>query len=139
MKKLWLVLVMIFASCATPVQDPPTAQKPLLTPRKTLVATPLATVHFAKPTKAPVRPVGLQWLSLAEILREKTQLAIAEKPWEDQKFKKEAYQICEQMIAVSEGKVQDDSKEILKRFRWGVEFMDIGQLQEVIRIIDQYN
>ncbi|KKL67616.1 hypothetical protein LCGC14_2133260, partial [marine sediment metagenome] len=35
--------------------------------------------------------------------------------------------------------VKEDAREVLKKFRWGMELMNKGQLQEVIQILDRYN
>jgi len=150
-KMLWLTLIVLLASC-TPkpqTQSAPTAQIAILTARPVATLTPLQPTQATKLTASPVPPIRSTatltatpealWLSLAMDLRGKTQLAIDEKHWEDIKFKREAYGICDQLISISTGKIKKDSKEVLKRFRWGMEFMDKDQLQEVISILDQYN
>jgi c-di-GMP-binding flagellar brake protein YcgR len=84
-------------------------------------------------------PVTEQWLGLAVLMQGKAQQALHEELWEDKQFKEDGYQISRRMISISTGKVRDDSAEVLKRFRWGMEFANKGQLQEVIDILDQYN
>jgi hypothetical protein len=152
MKKLWFVIIVLLTSCAQPSSPTQTAQNGILTPRpvatltptqppkiRTSAASPTAQIRSTQrpePTETVADP---QWKALAAELRCKTQLAINEKHWEDIQFKEDAYSICNQLIDTSTGKVRRDSREILKRFRWGIEFMDHGELQEVLRILDRYN
>jgi hypothetical protein len=89
-----------------------------------------------KPTEVPVQP---SWKALADMTVARAQLAISEKHWEDTAFKKEAYKTISKMIATSEGKVREDSETALKKFRWGMEFMDKSQLKDVIALLAQYD
>jgi hypothetical protein len=90
----------------------------------------------AKPTEIPVQP---SWKAAAKTIQERAQQAIDETLWEDSTFKQETYTLCKYAITTSTGTVQKDFEEALKRFRWGMEFMDRGQLKEVIKILDRYN
>ena len=152
MKHYLIVVILLITACApakVPLGTPQGALNATLTPRplhtltllqppkiRTSVASP---VPWIRPTATLMVIPEAQWLSLATDLRVKVQRAINGKLWEDKTFKKEAYSISEQLIDTSTGKIQEDSEEILKRFRWGIELMDKNQLREVIRIIDQYN
>ena len=143
MIKHWIIAVLLFTSCAPPISDAKIATNNLPTASYTPVATLVPPTPNKRQIEIPVRTivptVSPQWASLAKELREKVQQAIDEKHWEDIQFKEEAYAISKRMIRTSKGKVHEDSEEILKRFRWGIEFMDTGELHEVIKILDQYN
>lgn len=143
-----LISLAILISCA-PLPAKTVGQHPKITPKSISIPppipqilatlTPLQPTPTAKPTDVIVRTADPGWLLLASEMRGKAQQALDEKLWEDTEFKEDAYTISNKMIRISTGKVKEDSAEILKRFRWGMEFMDPGQLQEVIKILDQYN
>lgn len=146
MRTYWLIaLIMMLTSC-TPAKIPPAM--PSGVPQSILTACPPATLTLvwgtpvAKPTGSPVPPaitLEPQWKALAVNLQVKAQQALSGRFWEDTTFKEEGYGIANKMIDTSTGKIKEDAREILKKFRWGMEFMDKGQLQEVIQILDRYN
>jgi len=136
MRLYWLVLVLLLASCAPPVQDPPMPTRDFATARYTPTATLVPTAQNKKSTEIPVQP---SWKAAAKTIQERAQQAIDKTLWEDSKFKQETYTLCKYAITTSTGKVQKDFAEAFKRFRWGMEFMDRSQLKEVIKILDQYN
>ena len=74
---------------------------------------------------------------LAAATSYKAQQAIDEPHWGDVAFKKEAYSDINKMIAIS-GTTYEVSRLVLKKFRWGMEFMDEGNLREVIEILAEY-
>jgi hypothetical protein len=142
MRTTWLVLLVLLASCAAPKQEP---KAPLVRAtsaphsarigvRHTLPPVPPDTT----PTIAPTAPTK-GWQERADTLQAKAQLAINDDYWEDTEFKKEAYKTAREMIAISTGKLNEDSKAILKHFRWGMEFMDRRQLKKAIDILETYN
>lgn len=140
-----IILIVMLTSCA-PAKITPTM--PLGVPQSILTARPPATltvvypIPVAKPTGSPVLPVITpkpQWKALAVILQVKAQQALSGRFWEDIVFKEEGYEIANEMIDTSTGKIQEDATEILKRFRWGMEFMNKEELQKVIQILDRYN
>ena len=148
MKAYWLIVLVLIAGCApakTGYREPPGSQNAILTARPVATLTQVQPTPAKKLTTPPVPPtpmtqaVSLEWLALASALRSKVQSAKTGYQWENVKFKEEAYQICDDLINASSGRTLMDSREILKRFRWGIEFMNQGELDEVIRIIDQYN
>ena len=136
MRLYWLVLVLLLASCAPPIAIPLQATSRVATARYTPMATLTPTAQNKKSTEIPVQP---SWTAAAKTIRERAQQAIDETLWEDSTFKQETYTLCKYAITASTGKVQKDFEEALKRFRWGMEFMDRDQLKEVIKILDQYN
>ena len=118
------------------------AQQSNLTPRPPPTLTLVHPTPKQKPTGSPVLPtqgVGPSWKALAVNLQVKAQQALSGRFWEDTTFKEDGYEVANKMIDTSTGKVKEDAKEVLKKFRWGMEFMDKGQLQEVIQILDRYN
>lgn len=138
MRTLWVLLILLVASCATPPQEAPTPTRDLPSSLPIPTATLIPIAPKQKPTEIPNSPPK-RWLTLASTIRAKAQLAIDENHWEDTEFKKEAYKTCQQMIELSDGQIQRDSKQILKQLRWGLELMDESQLEEVMSLIDRYN
>ena len=146
MRKYWILAVLLLTSCApvtaksiypqTTSIPPPTPQiLPTLPPIQPTPAKTSITPVFA-PVAEVVAP---EWVVLAQEMRGKAQQALDTDHWEDIQFKEDAYAISNKMIRISTGKVKETSTEVLKRFRWGIELMNEGQLREVIRILDQYN
>ena len=145
MKTYWLIAILLIASCApakTATETATTVQKSILTARPVATLTlvyPPPTAKLTTPPVASTQEVNTVWEALAGRLRVKAQQAKTGSYWEDLSFKEEAYQICDELIAVSSGQLKVDSQEIFKRWRWGMEFMNHGELDEVIRLIDQHN
>lgn len=135
----------MIAGCATQNTasvTPLGGQKSSLMPRPVATLTQVQPTPIATLTASPVTPlpeVNVAWEALAGQLRLKAQQAKSGNEWENLVLKEEAYKICNNMINISVGQQRVDSKEILKRWRWGMELMNPGQLDEVIRLIDQYN
>lgn len=149
MKRYLIAVILLCTACVPTPQEAKIAQKNTLTPRYTATLPLVTPTIVAKPASSPVppkRPTETSteapdelWLLLAVEMRGNAQRAIDTKLWENIEFKEEAYSTANQLIHISTGKSHKDSIEILKRFRWGMEFMDKGQLLEVIEILDQYN
>jgi hypothetical protein len=149
MKTYWLIVVVLLIAGCAPVKTgagtPTGTQNGILTARPTLTLTLVYPTQNKTLTKPPVplvktaQPISPEWKALAYAIRMKAQQAMKGNSWENIQFKEEAYQICDALITNSTKQTLSDSKEILKRFRWGIEFMNQGELQEVIRIVDRYN
>ena len=146
MRKYWLIaLILMLTSCA-PAKMTPTmpyrAQQSSLMPRPTATLPLVYPTPKQKPTGSPVLPtqgVGPSWKALAVILQVKAQQGLSGRFWEDTTFKEDGYAVATEMIDTSTGKVKEDAREVLKKFRWGMELMDKGQLHEVIQMLDRYN
>jgi hypothetical protein len=145
MKKHWLIVILLIASCApvkTPTATPVGSQNAILTPRPVATLTqvqPTPVAKLTKPPAAPTQEVSAEWKVLAGQVRRQAQRAKDGTFWENVKFRDKGYELCNQLIAISDGQQRLVSQEILKRWRWGIEFMNYGELDAVIRLIDQYN
>lgn len=145
MKTYWLIVFVLIASCASPklpIATATTVQKGILTLRPAATLTPTQPPKIRTSTASPVistQEVSTAWKTLASQLRVKAQQAKTGDYWEDIRFREEAYQLCDDMITASAGQQKVHSKEILKHWRWGIEFMNQRELDEVIRLIDQHN
>ena len=142
---LLLMGILLMSGCApakiTP-RMPIGVQKTILTPRPGNALPVVYPTPKQKPTGSPVLPtqgVGPSWKALAVILQVKAQQGLSGRFWEDTTFKEDGYAVATEMIDTSTGKVKEDAREVLKKFRWGMELMDKGQLHEVIQMLDRYN
>jgi len=140
MKPYWLITIILLAGCAPAPQE---VKIPLKPPQASPQASqitylPQRTPHQNKRLVAP--PVGptRRWLALATVVRGNAQRALDEKLWEDLQFKKDTYATIQKMIAISNEATIEDSKTVLKKFRWGMELMDPDNLRETIKILDTY-
>jgi hypothetical protein len=159
MRIYWIVVFALLTSCAQPPKTPSIAPLPTvivrqsqITPQREKTATPTPSIMATHtlvpiPPKAkqievlvlPVVTADAQWEALAQELSGKAQQALDGEHWEDIKFKEDAYATINKMIYTSQGKLKEESRNILKHFRWGMEFMDNGSLQNLIDILAQYN
>ena len=138
--KIWWILALAFmlTACApapTYSYDPPmptSAPLRLATAKQVVQPTPTST----KRTGPPVAPTPAPWKAIAKSVKGNAQRAILEELWEDITFKKETYSLCRKMV-LSAG--DHSLNDVCKRLRWGMEFMDRGQLEDAIRILDNHD
>ena len=135
MRYLWLVLILLLTACAPPKYDlatPTSAPLRIATAKQVVHPTP----KFTKRTGPPVASTPAPWKAIAKSVKGNAQRAMSEVLWEDVEFKKETYTLCRKMVLSANDHSLND---VCKRLRWGMEFMDKGQLEDAIRILDNHD